>query len=96
MITKEFRAWAEGIKDLIEKRVGDLAYAWMSSTRPGVIDIGIEFLEGQGFWMSFDQEEFNRNNEKEKDKLAIMRYGDFVREIKNFVEKANKIVKALQ
>ena len=96
MITKEFRRWAEDIKDSIQEQVGELVYIWMNNTRPDVIDIGIEFLEGQGFWMSFCQQEFNINDEKRRRELIKMRHKDFIRQIKDFAEKVNKTVKALQ
>ena len=96
MITKEFRRWVEDIKDLVEKRIGKLGYVWMSNSRPHVFDVGIEFLEGQGFWMSFDQEEFNHNNKNQRRKLAKIRREDLASQIEDFAKKVAKVAKKLQ
>jgi len=100
MITKEFRRWAEDIKDMIGKRIyrppTRLAYAWMNEVGANIIHVGIDFLEGQRFWMSFDQEEFNRNNKEQRCSMAEIRRKDMTRTIEDFIETLTKTVKVLK
>ena len=96
MITKEFRRWAEDIKDSIKQQVGELAWAWMTETQLDVISVGIDFSEGQRFWMSFSQQEFDRNNEKCRRRIIEIRREDFIRNIKDFVKKVTETIEKLK
>ena len=96
MITKEFRRWAEDIKDSIQEQVGELACTWMADTQLDVISIGIDFSEGQRFWMSFCQQEFDHNNEKQRQKMAKIRHRDLIYQIEDFIKTLTETVKKLQ
>lgn len=92
----EFEKWTKDIKNLIEKRVEKFAQTWIDNPKPDHSNIGIVFPEGQIFWMSFDQEEFSRNNESQRRSLIEIRRKDLAHQIKDFAETLTQTAKNLQ
>lgn len=93
---QDFKKWIGDIKNLVEKRVGKIvSNVWIDDLQPNVFEVGITFFEGQMFWMSFNQIEFNLNNKKQCRTLAKIRRQDLAQEIENFgkilIKTANKL-----
>jgi len=95
MVTQEFRKWTESIKNLIENRIKGFADVWLEDIGYNAISVGITFPDGQTFWMTFDQEEFNSNDKRRKRSLAKVRRTDLAWHIKNFAETLIKTANAL-
>ncbi len=80
MITDEFFRWANGIKVLIEKRVGEHVVVWITERGSpyNIISIGIDCTNGMRFYMEFDQMEFDKNNYHQRRSLAKVRRENMV------------------
>lgn len=100
-IDKGLRKWASEIKEMIERRIGKDADVWMINgtpynKEPNVISIGITFCEGQVFWFSLHQVEYNKNNSNQRRSLAYIRRQNMLATIEDFRKKLLGVIRKLK
>ena len=99
MITQEFREWVKGIKTDVENCLKDLALVELKEYEidkyPLIVCITVLSNELKTH-MSFDQLEYNNNNEEQRRKLAEIRCHDVAWTIKCEIEELKKVVEILQ
>ena len=99
MITQEFREWVKGIKTGVENRLKDLALVELKEYEidkyPLVVCITVLSNELKTH-MSFDQLEYNNNNEEQRRKLAEIRCYDVAWSIECEIDELKKVTKALR
>ena len=99
MITKEFREWVKGIKTDVENRLKDLALVELKEYEidkyPLVVCITVLSNELKTH-ISFDQLEYNNNNEEQRRELTEIRCHDIAWTIKCEIEELKKVVEILQ
>ena len=98
-MTKEFRTWVNGIKDFVVRRIGKFATIELEEydveQYPLVICIIVN-SNGLRLHMSFDQIEYDRNNEKQRQVLATTRCNDMAWSVGCEIDELIKIRDALK